>query len=74
MLKTTEKVFFSGFFDEKNVQKTSIYLKYKSFCNIINVFIIIFDKIKASLLNKSIDLYYFFPQKKKKKYILTSSF
>ncbi len=27
------------------------------FCNIINVFIIIFDQFKASLLNKSINFY-----------------
>ncbi len=33
------------------------------FCNIINVFIIIFDQFKASLLNKSINFYNFFPKK-----------
>ncbi len=35
------------------------------FCNIINVFIIIFDQFKASLLNKSINFYNFFPKKQK---------
>ncbi len=31
MLKTAEYNFFSGFFDEKKIQYSSIYLKYKSF-------------------------------------------
>ncbi len=38
------------------------------FCNIINVFIIIFDQFKASLLNKSINFYNFFPKKQNKNY------
>ncbi len=36
------------------------------FCNIINVFIIIFDQFKASLLNKSIHFYNPPPHLKKK--------
>ncbi len=45
------------------------------FCNITNVFIITFDKFKASLLNKSINFYNFSPptKKKEKKIILTPS-
>ncbi len=38
------------------------------FCNIINVFIIIFDQFKASLLKKSINFYNFFPKKQNKNY------
>ncbi len=38
------------------------------FCNIINVFILIFDQFKASLLNKSIYFYNFFPKKQNKNY------
>ncbi len=45
-------IVFSGFFDEQKVQKNSIYLKYKSFCNIINVITVIFDQFNVSLLNK----------------------
>ncbi len=44
---------FSGYFHEYKVQKNSIYLKY-IFCNIINVFTVIFDQMNESLLNKSI--------------------
>ncbi len=44
------------------------------FCNIINVFIIIFDQFKASLLNKSINFYNLFPKKQTKKIILTPIF
>ncbi len=38
------------------------------FCNIINDFNIIFDQFKASLLNKSINFYNFFPKKQNKNY------
>ncbi len=41
------------------------------FCNIINVFIVTFDQFKASLLNKNINFYNFFPKKKKYIYIYT---
>ncbi len=34
--------------------KNSIYLKYKSFFNIINDFILIFDHFNAPLLNKTV--------------------
>ncbi len=44
------------------------------FCNIINVFIIIFDQFKASLLNKSINFYNFFSQKTKQKLYWLQSF
>ncbi len=44
------------------------------FCNIINVFIIIFDQFKASLLNKSINFYNFFPKKTKQKLYWLQSF
>ncbi len=40
----------------------------KFFCNIIYVFIIIFDQFKASLLNKRINFYNFFPKKQNKNY------
>ncbi len=36
------------------------------FCGIINVFIIIFDQFKASLLYKNINFYNFFTKKKEK--------
>ncbi len=43
---------FLGFFNEKKVQKNSIYFIEIS-CDIINVLTVTFDHFNASLLNKS---------------------
>ncbi len=50
-LKTTESFFFPGFFDEQLLSEIEI------FCNIINVFIVTFDRFKPFSLNKSINLF-----------------
>ncbi len=46
---------FSGFFDEQNIQKISIYLK--SCVTLINVFTFTFDQFNFFLLNKSINFF-----------------
>ncbi len=51
--------FFSEFFDEKKVQKNSIFFN-RNFCSIIDVFTATFDQFNASLLNKSIHLFFTF--------------
>ncbi len=66
MLKTTKYNFFRLLWwiessEEQHLSEIEI------FCNIINVFIITFDQFKASLLNKSINFYNFFPKQLKKK-------
>ncbi len=51
------------------IEKSEQYLsEIEMFCNIITfyVFIITFDQFKASLLNKSMNLYNFFPRPKNK--------
>ncbi len=73
MLKTAEYNFFRFIWwiessEEQHLSEIEI------FCNIINVFIIIFDQFKASLLNKSIHFYKFFPKKTKQKIRLTPIF
>ncbi len=56
--------FFSGSWIESSEEQHLSEIEI--FCNIINVFIIIFDRFKASLLNKSINFYNFFPKKQNK--------
>ncbi len=46
-------VYFSRFFDEKKVQKNSIYLKQESFVTLYMT--VTFDQFNTSLLNKSIN-------------------
>jgi len=42
--------FVSEFFDECNVQKNNIYLKLKSFFNIIKVFMVFFNNLLSILV------------------------
>ncbi len=49
-----ETIIFPGCFDEKKVQKNSIYV---IFCNIINVFTVTFDHFNSLLLNKNINVF-----------------
>ena len=44
------------------------------FFNIINVFTVTVDQFNSSFINKSIDLFYFFPPKIKFKLLLTPNF
>jgi len=55
-------IFISGFCDELKFERAAFILN-RIFCNVINVFTVTFDQFNASLINKSIDFFYFFPQK-----------
>ncbi len=61
--KQLSRIFQISFMNRRKFRTAFIWNK-KIFCNIINVFIITFDQFKASLLNKSINLYNFFPPPK----------
>ncbi len=69
MLKTAEYIFFRFFWWIKSSEKQHL-SEIEIFCNIINVFIITFDQYNASLINKTINFYNFFPKKNKKLYRL----
>ncbi len=70
-MKTAEEIFFRFLWwiessEEQHLSEIEI------ICNIINVFIIIFDQFKASLLNKLISIISFPKNKTKKLYWLQS--
>ncbi len=61
--KQRSRIFQISLMNRRKFRTAFIWNK-KIFCNIINVFIITFDQFKASLLNKSINLYNLFPPPK----------
>ncbi len=61
MLKTAEQNLMNWWIESSEQHLSEIEI----FRNIINVFIITFDQFKASLLNKSVNFYHFFPPPKK---------